>query len=123
MDVVRDLFSFDGRANRARYIWHVLFDDLVMAIMGIGATVLFTGALAPLAAIALLGIGFCAAWGAVAVTVKRFHDLDRPGWHLLLLMIPLYNIYLTAILFVVEGTAGDNQYGVDPLRSTRRRWR
>ena len=30
-------------------------------------------------------------------------------------MIPLYNIYLSIVLFVVEGTAGDNEYGPDPL--------
>ncbi len=113
MDAFLDLFSFAGRANRARYFWHVVLDDLV--VFTTAATTVFMGAFASLAALPLVGIGLAAAWAALAITVKRLHDLDRPGWHALLFVIPLYNIHLAIVLFVVEGTAGDNQYGPDPL--------
>ena len=113
MDAFLDLFSFAGRANRARYFWHVVLDDLV--VFTTAAATVFMGLFTSLAALPLIGIGLGAAWAALAVTVKRLHDLDRPGWHVLLFMIPLYNIYLSIVLFVVEGTAGDNDYGPDPL--------
>ena len=38
----------------------------------------------------------------LSLTAKRFHDLDRPGWHILLGIIPIYNVYLCFIL-LVEG--------------------
>ena len=51
--------------------------------------------------------------------VKRFHDLDRPGTHYWLLLIPFYNIYLGLVLLFEKGTVGDNKYGPDPLGGTR----
>ena len=113
MDAFLELFSFDGRANRARYFWHVVLDDLV--VFSMAAMTVFMGMFTSLAALPLVGIGLAAAWAALAITVKRLHDLDRPGWHVLLFMVPLYNIYLGIVLFVVGGTVGDNQYGPDPL--------
>lgn len=117
MDAFLELFSPSGRANRSRYIWHIILDDLV--VVGMVATLfLFSYATplpAPLVVVPAIGIGLAGAWAALAITVKRLHDLDRSGWHVLLLAVPLYNIYLSIVLFIVAGTAGDNRYGPDPL--------
>ncbi|MNL84287.1 Inner membrane protein YhaI [compost metagenome] len=43
----------------------------------------------------------------IGVAIRRMHDVDKSGWHIL---IPFYNLYL----FCKEGTAGMNQYGADP---------
>jgi uncharacterized membrane protein YhaH (DUF805 family) len=51
------------------------------------------------------------------VCVKRLHDLDKPGWHFWLLLLPLYNIYLSLVMLFVKGTHGTNQFGSDPLAS------
>jgi uncharacterized membrane protein YhaH (DUF805 family) len=48
-------------------------------------------------------------------TVKRLHDIDRPGTHYWLLLIPIYNIYLSILLHFKKGTEGPNAYGPDPL--------
>jgi len=50
-----------------------------------------------------------------AVTVKRLHDLDRPAWHMLGFLIPIYNIYLSLVLLLKRGNYGFNDYGQDPL--------
>ncbi len=63
----------------------------------------------------MAGVALAGAWAAIAITVKRLHDLGRPGWHVLLMAIPLYNIYLGLTLIFVRGEAGDNEYGPDPL--------
>ena len=56
-------------------------------------------------------------------TVKRLHDLGRPGWHYWLGYIPFYNFYLGIILTFRAGTPGANAYGDNPvtmpLRVTR----
>ncbi len=48
-------------------------------------------------------------------TICRLHDLDRPGSHLVLLIIPIYNIYFILMLFFIKGTLGANSYGDDPI--------
>lgn len=40
-------------------------------------------------------------------SAKRMHDVNKSGWFSL---IPLYNI----VLFFTKGTAGNNDYGVNP---------
>jgi uncharacterized membrane protein YhaH (DUF805 family) len=40
-------------------------------------------------------------------TVKRVHDVNKSGWFLL---VPFYNLYL----ILVEGTDGNNDYGLVP---------
>jgi uncharacterized membrane protein YhaH (DUF805 family) len=58
--------------------------------------------------------------GGIAVTVRRFHDLDRPGRHYLRLYIPLYNIYLFILLFFKRGTPGPNNYGIASAATTQK---
>jgi uncharacterized membrane protein YhaH (DUF805 family) len=115
MEPLVELFSFDGRVNRGWYFFHVLLDDLVIITLMI-LMVTVTGILeTPILLLPMLGVVFGGFWAAIAVTVKRLHDLDRPGWHWWLLMVPLYNIYLGFVLLFQKGTVGPNRYGHDPL--------
>ena len=43
--------------------------------------------------------------------VKRLHDLDRPGAHYWLQLIPIYGLYLELLLLLKPGTEGENRYG------------
>ena len=116
MDALLELFSTEGRANRAWYFWHVLLDDFAIATMVILLLVVGVAAGSALVLLPTLGVVLAGAWAAIAVTVKRFHDLDRPGWHWFLLFIPLYNIVLGFQLVFQKGTLGPNRYGRDPLQ-------
>ena len=62
----------------------------------------------------LIGLGFAGSAMIVVQAIKRFHDLDRPGSHVLLLFVPLYGLYLSFLLLFKKGTAGANRYGKDP---------
>ncbi|HZD05719.1 MAG TPA: DUF805 domain-containing protein [Longimicrobiales bacterium] len=121
MDKFFDLFTFDGRANRAWYFWHIVLDDLVIftlvMALGVLATVLGSSVVVLLVPFfgALLGVS----WAAIAITVRRLHDLGRPGRHWWLLMVPLYNFYLGLVLLLQPGTPGPNRYGTDPLAAAR----
>jgi uncharacterized membrane protein YhaH (DUF805 family) len=69
---------------------------------------------------ALLAIPYCvyALWAIIpglAVTVRRLHDLDKSGWHLLIGLIPLVGGIILLIWYCTEGTRGPNRYGPDPL--------
>ena len=48
------------------------------------------------------------------IVVRRLHDLNKSGVHYWLLLLPLYNIYLSIVLLLQKGTAGPNQFGQDP---------
>lgn len=121
MDKLFDLFTFDGRANRAWYFWHIVLDDLaiitaMLALIVLGATMDISG----LVILPALGVMLGGGMAAIAITVRRLHDLERPGWHWWLLMIPLYNFYLGLVLLFKPGTVGPNRYGHDPLEAARR---
>lgn len=51
----------------------------------------------------------------VCVLVKRAHDRDRSGLFVLLIMVPLVNLWPFVELYFLKGTTGPNQYGPDPL--------
>ncbi len=49
-------------------------------------------------------------------SIKRAHDLDKPGWIVIGFLIPVVDIILAIYLLFFKGTDGPNQYGDDPLR-------
>ena len=114
MDAFAEIFSFQGRANRAWYLIHVILDDAVIFLMLLLMIVLGV-AFGPLIALPLVGVLVGGAVAATAVSVKRLHDLDMSGWHILGMIIPIWNIYLGLKMLFVRGTPGPNRFGPDPL--------
>ncbi len=60
----------------------------------------------------------------IAVTIRRWHDLDQSGWFLLLFAvlgaIPILGAIASLgnlIWFCMPGTSGPNKYGDDPLEA------
>lgn len=51
---------------------------------------------------------------SIAVGVRRLHDRDMSGWFMLLGLIPILGGLALLVLFLLEGTQGDNKYGPDP---------
>lgn len=115
MDDFTELFSFQGRANRLRYFLHVLMDDFVIALLAVLIVVLGVFSGTPLFALPLVGLLVGGVVAATAISVKRLHDLNMSGWHVLGFMVPLYNIYLGLKMTFVKGTPGPNRFGADPL--------
>lgn len=108
-------FSMKGRLNRARYFRRILIPWLLSIICAFAALAVhgFRGDFISPSLFDGPWILFCVI--IAFEDVKRLHDLDRPGWHFWLLLIPLYNIYLQGLLFFKKGTEGENNYGPDPL--------
>lgn len=111
------LFSMNGRYNRGRYFWTVFVMSLVLYALCFVLGLAIGSAGGGPAAAAGLSL-FITIPGTVIIAfqvVKRLHDLDRPGSHYWLLLIPFYNIYLGLVILFKKGTAGENKYGPDPL--------
>jgi uncharacterized membrane protein YhaH (DUF805 family) len=59
------------------------------------------------------------AWPALAISAKRWHDRDRSGWWVLVLLIPVLGVFwMLADNGFVRGSVGRNRYG-EPPASTR----
>ena len=111
------LFSMEGRYNRARYFWIAVALSVVANIATAFLSVAVGSSGGDPAATQLLSLVITIPITVVIAfqVVKRLHDLNRPGSHYWLLLIPLYNIYLGLLILFKKGTEGENQYGADPL--------
>jgi uncharacterized membrane protein YhaH (DUF805 family) len=106
-----------GRYNRSRYLWMTLGISLITYALAFVVGILMGLAGGSEDAASLVGgaLGIVANIVLAFIVVKRLHDLDRPGWHFWLLLVPLYNIYLSIVLLFVRGTPGSNRFGADPV--------
>ncbi len=50
----------------------------------------------------------------LAVSVRRLHDVGKSGWFQLIAIIPIVGGIWLLVLYLRDGTAGDNQYGANP---------
>ena len=55
------------------------------------------------------------AWPALAISAKRWHDRDRSGWWVLLLLLPVLGVLWVLVdNGFVRGSPGANRYGNPP---------
>lgn len=52
----------------------------------------------------------------LAVQVRRFHDLDKPGAFVLLNLIPYVGWAIVLVFMCLQGTDGPNRFGDDPSK-------
>ena len=116
MTVWKVLTSFKGRINRREY-WLKGFLPLAIVCLGPFLALIALGRTE--AALIVLGALFLATlWSSLAMTVKRLHDRNHPGWHLALQLIPVFG-QIFAIWVIIDvgflvGTYGHNRFGEDP---------
>ena len=53
---------------------------------------------------------------ALAVTVRRFHDINKSGWFVLLEIIPFLGWIIILVMLIEKGTEGKNRFGDYPLK-------
>ncbi|NFV78635.1 DUF805 domain-containing protein [Magnetospirillum aberrantis] len=100
--------TFQGRAARSEYWYFTLFLVLANIVLTIIDAVTGIGVLALIFALATLV-------PSIAVSVRRLHDTDRPGWWYLLFFLPVIGAIVLLIWFSTKGTTGPNRFGDDPL--------
>ena len=112
--------TFQGRAPRSEYWWWALFTILLNWVLGLVDLALFgafsfiaTGDVHMFTPLTTL-VGVLLILPSIAVGARRFHDMDRTGWWLL---IGLTGIGAVVIFFwfMFKGTEGPNRFGPDTL--------
>lgn len=120
MDWKHLLFSFEGRVGRGPY-WGLFVASLVLfGVLG-GASVMsmFNGADPAVAAggmsTAMTVAALLFLWPALAIQAKRWHDVDKSAWWILINLVPVVG-GLVALVFngFVAGTPGANRFGAPP---------
>lgn len=51
---------------------------------------------------------------SVAITIRRLHDTNKPGWYYLINLVPIIGNLWFLIIVCTKGTYGDNDFGPDP---------
>lgn len=132
---LRKYVTFSGRASRPEYWYFVLFGFLGQMVFGVADNILFHsgrmttgpgffsfasegGPLGALFSLAILLPGLAAA-------VRRLHDVDKSGWWLLIVVIPLIGPLVILYFLVQPSTPGPNRFGgqrTDPADYPAQPW-
>lgn len=106
-------FDLQSRIGRLRYLAYGLGLWLLASVPAFVGSLLF--AVSGVLGMAVLALTYIAAIVlSIGFGVRRLHDLDKSGWWLLLMIVPLVNLGLAIYLLFFPGTIGENRFGSQP---------
>jgi len=121
------IFSFTGRIGRLRYLAYntgvnlLLFAAMIpivgtTALMGSGEPDM--SAMGGIGAIVMILVYIATFVVTIMFGKRRLNDLNRSGWFILLMIIPIINLALIIYIVFFGGTDGDNNYGPKAVENT-----
>ena len=109
--------NFSGRAGRPEFWWWVLAALIVTIIVRIVDGLLFAplmgfdgfneNAWRPLSML----LGLALILPAIAVGVRRMHDIGKSGWWLLLGLVPIIGALVVIYFYAQKGDPDSNRFG------------
>lgn len=121
MELINEIYTTDGRLNRLRYFKYYII--LVIVSTVIAFVVGFIGGLVTGNADSILVtvptglVSLVTAVGGFMLGIRRLHDLNKSGWFMLLMLVPVVNLAFLLYLWFMPGTVGYNRFGADPLQN------
>tara|TARA_Y100001958_G_C21017370_1_gene395204 strand:+ start:54 stop:416 length:363 start_codon:yes stop_codon:yes gene_type:complete len=106
-------FDFKGRASRSEFWYFMLF------YYGTSLFLFYMSGIINSNALLMLGFIFYFILGlipALAVCVRRLHDIDKTGFAILVQLIPFIGIIIFIFWAVTEGDKKKNYYGPRPKK-------
>ena len=105
--------KFKGRANQSEYWYFVLFSFIVSTILFfIDVSFLGYNPMNPTSlGVTQIIYGLLAFIPSLSVAVRRLHDVNKSGWNMLWIFLPLIGIFYVLYLEIIKGSEGDNFYG------------
>ena len=111
------LFSFEGRVGRGAYWGLVVVSLVLFGALGGASVMSMLNSADPAAAsggmsMAMMVAGLLFLWPALAIQAKRWHDVDKSAWWILISLVPAVG-GLIALVFngFIAGTPGTNRFG------------
>lgn len=113
--IIDEYKSFiQGRASRAQIWWIFavlnglpLFIFVASAIIGSAAMMILIIPYVVYCVVVILPL--------MALMVQRLHDINKSGWWMLLMLLPVIGWIALMVLWALKGQAEDNQFGSNPL--------
>jgi len=107
--VLKNYAEFSGRARRKEYWMFVLFNCIFALVLSLIGLLTF-GMLYILSIL----YGVAVFVPALAVAVRRLHDIGKSGWYYLIILIPVAGPIWFLVLMCTDSQPGDNKYGPNP---------
>ena len=108
MQAWRDYKKFDGRSRRTEFWMFILVNFGVSFALGMVEAMFGSpGFLSGLYSLAVI-------LPAVAVSVRRLHDIGLPGLWAIVMFIPVLNLVLLLFFMTRDSQPGPNEYGPNP---------
>ena len=110
LSLMQILFSFRGRVPREVWWRYGVLAPLLFSLMA----EMLLGIVGVSERRADIIVNLCILWPCMAVSVKRWHDRDKPGWWFLINVIPLLGLLWSLVENgLLRGTSGANRFGAD----------
>lgn len=118
INVLKKYATFSGRATRSEYWYFVLIYSFTYTIlMGIDFAIgtfskqlmengSFLGFLSTAYSLVLF-------LPSLAVTVRRLHDINKSGWWVLFVLVPIIG-FILLVVYLCTNSKEDNKYGINP---------
>ncbi len=106
--VLANYANFNARSRRSEYWYWTLAYFIAYVVLYMVGSVVGAGEL--LAGLFALGVLV----PNIAISVRRFHDIGKSGWWVLIFIVPLVGL-IALIYFFTKASDGPNQYGDGPL--------
>jgi len=101
---------FSGRANRKEY-WTFFLINLAIVF----ALTVLENAITGTEQAAVAGLfSLIVLLPAIAVSVRRLHDINKTGWWYLFILVPFVGPIVLIVFFLWQGDKDANDYGEPP---------
>ena len=109
-------FSLKGRISRLAYWAYFILPPVIAGAMA--AIIVYYFKISPTPETKSLietVVTLLFLWPSIAVQAKRWHDLNKSGWWVLINLIPIVGILVFLGIGFFRGTRGNNRFGSDPV--------
>ncbi len=116
LKVVKNNYAnFSGRARRKEYWMFVLFNIIIAILIGFVGGLIGKMLNTPVIVLLCYAVYVLAIIiPALAVTVRRLHDIGKSGWWYFISFVPAIGFIWLLILLVTGSQPGENQWGKNP---------
>lgn len=104
--------EFNGRASRGEYCRYILIETLLFVLVtAIGLLITYISKKPEYVFYGIVLFNIVFFLPTLAISTRRAHDLNNPGWTSIILFIPYINILYSLYLLLKKGDITPNRYG------------
>lgn len=114
LEVWRKYAVFEGRARRKEWWYFTLANFAIVTPATVISTI--TAVSFSIFSVLWLIYSLAALIPALAVSVRRLHDIGRSAWWMLVPFVPVVGLFVFLIFMVLPGDPEANEYGENPIK-------